>query len=380
MVSNRIQQTHQPPLVNLGALAARTTGCISLGQGVPYYQPDEEFMINFASSINNSEFHRYTPDQGIPELRTKIAHKFEADNQLQVDPSQIIVTNGANQAFVNVLLTLCDPGDRVALITPYYFNHQMACEFSGIQTDFVNMGPNFILDEEAIEKSLKKKPKALVLVNPGNPTGHVLSNNDISLLSDLLENTNTILISDETYEYFTYNGTKHITAASNKGLKDKTITLGTFSKTYGIPGWRLGYYIGAREILDESVKIQDTTTICAPAPAQYLGLRLLENRDIFIPKFVSLMENNHKIAKDLLEEVSWLQASNSMGAYYLFPKQTTGINTEKLANNLITQNKVAVVPGQGFGEYYKDHVRISFANVHSEQLKDAFSRLKQAEV
>ncbi|OLS24954.1 MAG: hypothetical protein HeimC2_20090, partial [Candidatus Heimdallarchaeota archaeon LC_2] len=149
------------------------------------------------------------------------------------------------------------------------------------------------------------------------------------------------------------------------------------SKTFGIPGWRLGYYYGPEDFVNESMKVQDTTTICAPAPTQYLGIDLLRNRHSIIPIHKELMKTNHKLAKDLLEEINWLETEGGNGAYYLFPQQTTGKNSEKLAHELIVDHKVALVPGSAFGSNFYDYFRISFANVKEEELKEAFSRLKK---
>ena len=135
-----------------------------------------------------------------------------------------------------------------------------------------------------------------------------------------------------------------------------------------------------KEFMDQSMKVQDTTTICAPAVSQYLGISLLENREHLISKFSGLMKANYKLAKDLLEEISWLKAEEGKGAYYLFPEQITGKNTAKMARELIIDHKVALVPGIHFGSAFENHFRISFANVKEEQLKEAFVRLKKYRV
>lgn len=364
-----------PPLVELGQLANSTKGTISLGQGVPYYQPEEKYIKPVFSDLSKSELHRYTQDPGILEFREEISRKILSDFNIQVDPQTITVTNGANQAYVNSLLTITDPGDKIGLISPYYFNHKMAATFTNVDVVEIDLNPDYSLSQENIESAIAKGVKAIVFVNPGNPTGSVHSIDDLKLLADLTENKDIWIISDETYEYFTYS-TKHIPMSTLDIVRGRLVTITSFSKTYGIPGWRLGYYYAPTEFVDHSMKVQDTTTICAPAVSQYLGINLLQNRSEIIPEYVQLMKNNHRLAKDLLEEVSWLEAENGEGAYYLFPKQTTGKNTRQLAKDLIINHKVALVPGGNFGSNYENHFRISFANVKEEQLKEAFSRLK----
>lgn len=376
MISERIRRTMAPPLVELGQLAASTLDTISLGQGVPYYQPDEKYLTPVFSNFSKAEFHRYTQDPGILELREEISIKILSDFNVKVDPQTITVTNGANQAYVNSLLTITDPGDKIGLISPYYFNHKMAATFTNVDVEEINLNNDYSLSQDNIETAISLGIKAIVFVNPGNPTGSVHSIEDLKLLADLTEDKDIWIISDETYEYFTYSD-NHIPMSTLETIRDRLITITSFSKTYGIPGWRLGYYYAPSEFVDQAMKVQDTTAICAPAVSQYLGINLLRNRNEIIPDYVEQMKNNHSIAKDLLEEVSWLEPENGLGAYYLFPKQTTGEDTNKLARDLIINHKVALVPGGNFGSNYEDHFRISFANVKEEQLKEAFSRLKK---
>ncbi len=376
MISSRVKNTNSPPLVKLGELANQTKDCIKLSQGVPYYQPPNDLLQELVSDISNPNIHRYTMIHGIIELKTALAEKLSQENTIKSNKDEITITPGANQAFVNTLFTLTDPGDKVILLSPYYFNHHMACSLGNLETTLIPLNSDYQIPYDRLSNAVKDGAKAVVIVNPGNPTGIVYKKNDINMFTELLAENDIWLISDETYEYFTYQNTEHISIASIPEIADHVITIGSFSKTFGVPGWRLGFVHANTEFTTQSMKVQDTTGICAPAISQYLGLKLLENRDKLIPKFKRLMENNHNIAKDLLEEVKWLEPENGKGAYYLFPKQTTGKSTIKLANKLIIENKVALVPGVSFGEGWEEHLRISFANVSPEMLKEAFSRIK----
>ncbi|MHA2091732.1 MAG: pyridoxal phosphate-dependent aminotransferase [Candidatus Kariarchaeaceae archaeon] len=376
MISKRVKVTHPPPLVELGQLASNTPSCISLGQGVPFYQPPDNILNTFSKDITNSIYHRYSPDQGIIELREALAKKLVKENGIVANSEEITITPGANQAFVNVLLSIADPGDKIILLTPYYFNHEMACSLANLQTIQIPLNIDYTIPSDPLDTAIKNGAKAVVFVNPGNPTGAVHSEEDIMILRDVLEGRNTWLICDETYEYFTYDNKKHLSSGRNTDIASQTITIGSFSKSFGIPGWRVGFYHGSEEFINQTMKVQDTIGICAPVPSQYLALDLLQKRTSIIPTFHQLMQNNYRIAKDLLKEIDWLEAENGYGAYYLFPKQLTGIPSDKLAHELITEYKVALVPGGGFGEAWKDHLRISFANVSPESLKDAFSKLK----
>ncbi|MHA2029304.1 MAG: pyridoxal phosphate-dependent aminotransferase [Candidatus Kariarchaeaceae archaeon] len=368
--------THPPPLVEIGRLAANTPDCISLGQGVPFYQPPDEILRKFFDDITNPKYHRYSLDQGIPELRVELSRKLAEENGIKAQSNEITITPGANQAFVNVLLTIADPGDKIILLTPYYFNHEMACSLANLQTIQIPLNKDYSIPFDPIKSAVRDGANALVFVNPGNPTGAVHSAEDIKILQNVLEGGDTCLICDETYEYFTYHNTPHLSAGANSDLATQTITIGSFSKSFGIPGWRMGFYHGSEEFTKQAMKVQDTIGICAPVPSQHLALELLQNRTSILPTFHQLMQNNYRIAKDLLQEIDWLEPENGYGAYYLFPKQLTGKSSDKLVRELIKEYKVALVPGSGFGEAWKDHLRISFANVSPELLKDAFSRIK----
>ena len=213
-----------PPLLELGVLANSTEGTISLGQGVPYYQPDEKYLTPVFSNFSKSEFHRYTQDPGILELREEISKKILSDFNVKVDPQTITVTNGANQAYVNSLLTITDPGDKIGLISPYYFNHKMAAIFTNVDVEEINLNNDYTLSQDNIEGAIAEGIKAIVFVNPGNPTGSVHSMEDLKLLADLTEGKDIWIISDETYEYFTYSD-NHIPMSSVDALRDRLITI-----------------------------------------------------------------------------------------------------------------------------------------------------------
>jgi aminotransferase len=310
----------------------------------------------------------------MPELRELISDKIQRDNSFNAEPSDIVITPGANQAFINILITITDPGDKIILLSPYYFNHAMACTLFGVDAIEVPLFDDFSIDYHTLENIIKGiKIKAIVLVNPGNPTGAVHGLDELNKIKDLILDTDILLIADETYEYFVYEG-KHVSAASVMG--DKVITIQSFSKTYGVPGWRLGYYHAKSDIIEASIKLQDTTVICAPAPSQFLGIELLNNRESMIPEFKKYLFNNYKLARDLIEEIDWMENGPSKGAYYFFPRHNTKYSSYDLSKKLILENKVYLVYGDAFGKAGEKHLRVSFANVTEEGLKESFSRLK----
>ncbi len=379
--SQRVKDTQPPPLVKLGRLASETPGCISLGQGVPFYGPPKNIIEEFEQQLKLLETHKYSPDPGIPELRHKLANKLKKENNISADPEEIILTPGANIGFHVALNTITDPGDKIILMSPYYFNHVMAATLLNVEPIDIPMTQNFQIPIEQIQKTLdldkKGRIRAIVLVSPGNPTGHVYEKSNLKQLVEIVENKELWIISDETYEYFTYSGKKHVSIASFKSISDKTITISSFSKTYGIPGWRLGYFHAPLDFIEQAIKVQDTTAICAPKPSQLLALKLLENKDKIIRNNISKMEKNYTLSRELVSEVPWLSETSSYGAFYLFPKQTTGKSSMKIVEKIIKEAKVYMVPGEPFGKAGKHHLRISFGNTSQEQLIEAFDRLKK---
>ncbi len=373
-MSIRIRKTISPPLVHLGKLASTIPNSISLAQGSPSYFPNIGFIRESFFDRFTSDYHRYSPDPGIEKLRIEIANKLQVDNKIKADSEDIVITPGANQAFINVLLTITDPGDKIILFSPYYFNHYMACTIFGVKP-IILPTKSFLPDMEKLKYVLDHENiKAIVIVNPNNPSGVVYSKKVLENIAEIIDERDLYVISDETYEYFVYNENFH-SFASIKGMEKKTITIQSFSKTFGIPGWRLGYYHAQNNIIIESIKVQDTTVITAPTPAQYLGIELIINRNKLIPPFKKYLQNNYNLTKDLIQEIRWMENNSGGAAYYLFPKQNTGTTSEKLAENLLKTVAVHVVPSEPFG--MNNHIRISFANVFEENLIEAFSRLKK---
>ncbi len=379
MFSDRVTSTSLPPLVELGELATETPGTISLGQGVPFYVPPWYIWEEFYGLLRYPEIHRYAPDQGRPSFRKELSMKLKSENTIPAEPEEIIVTPGANLAYYIAVSTLADPGDKIGLISPYYFNHEMACTLLNVKPVEIPLTDNLELRAELIEEVVADpRTKAITLVNPSNPTGKVFEISEIKMIRDLVEDYEKWLICDETYEYFVYEGDPHISGGSILGLVERTITIGSLSKSYGIPGWRVGYLHAPGDFAKEAIKVQDTTAITAPTPSQVLGELLLKERKTLIEEFFEYMKQNYEIAKKRLEDVPWLIPTPARGAYYLFPKIAKDIsysNGFEFAKKLILEAGVYAVPGEAFGRAGRGHLRLSFGNTRPKELNEAFDRL-----
>ena len=365
--------------MELGKLASETPETISLGQGIPFYFPPRYIWEAFFDLLRFPEMHQYGPDPGRLSFRKEISKKLKKENKIPAHPDEIIITPGANLAYFIAVSTLADPGDKIGLISPYYFNHEMACTLLNVKPVEIPLVDDFELRAEFIEEVIADpKTKAITVVNPSNPTGKVFEIKEIKMIRDLVEDYNKWLICDETYEYFVYEGDHHISCGSILGLAERTVTIGSLSKAYGIPGWRVGYLHAPDDFAKEAIKVQDTTAIAAPMPSQVLGELLVRDRKTLIPEFFEYMKQNYEIAKKRLEDVPWLVPTPGRGAYYLFPKIAEDISYEdgfEFAKKLILEAGVYVVPGEAFGQAGKGHLRLSFGNTLPKELNKAFDRL-----
>jgi aspartate/methionine/tyrosine aminotransferase len=242
---------------------------------VSYGPPAEavEAARRFGSALQD---HRYGPVEGLPPLVARLEAKLAAENGIQVRPaSRVLVTAGGNQAFMNAVLAVTDPGDEIILPAPYYFNHEMAIVMAGVKVVGVATDRNYQLDLPAITAALTSRTRAIVTVSPNNPTGAVYPADALIQVNALCRARGIFHIHDEAYEYFTYGGVRHFSPGSLAEAAGHTISLYSLSKAYGMASWRIGYMV-IPEVLSEAVnKIQDTLLICPPAVSQHAALAAL---------------------------------------------------------------------------------------------------------
>lgn len=277
MLSRRTLGTDMPVMAQIRSLMAELTNPMSLAQGVVHWQPPQKALEKVKELVWDPIISSYGPDEGLPELRQALLKKLREENKLT--NSQVMVTAGANQAFVNLVITLCDAGDSVVMFEPYYFNSYMAFQMTGVTNIIVGPGQSDTLypDADWLERTLsesKPTPKVVTVVNPGNPSGTYVPEPLLKRIAQICKDAGCWLIVDNTYEYFMYDGLKHCCVEG-----DHIVNVFSFSKTYGMMGWRLGY-IAYSERLDgfatELVKIQDNIPICAAIISQRLAVYALE--------------------------------------------------------------------------------------------------------
>ncbi|OZG72837.1 aminotransferase [Hahella sp. CCB-MM4] len=327
-------------------------GGINLGQGICDTPPPSVLLDNLIPAVNNG-YNSYTRFDGIQPLRESLAAKVKRDSGLVLDPeTNFVVTSGTTGAFTCIINALSDPGDRILMFEPYYGYHMNAAVLAGLEPVFVpTRGEDFSLDVDSLEK-LAKGARAIVVNTPSNPSGHVFSRQELETIAEICQRYDLLCITDEIYEYFLFDGYRHISMATIPGMWERTVTLAGFSKTFSITGWRIGYATGPDHLMLPIGIANDLYYACAPAPLQYAVARALDSLG---PDFYSRLAEEHQQKRDLfcstLARVG-LTPHIPQGAYYVLADVSKlGCRSSKeAAMYILDKASIACVPGSAFFE------------------------------
>uniref|UniRef100_A0A5B7AQT7 Aminotransferase class I/classII large domain-containing protein n=2 Tax=Davidia involucrata TaxID=16924 RepID=A0A5B7AQT7_DAVIN len=377
MLARRALQTETPVMVQIQELIRGAKDAMSLAQGVVYWQPPKQALEKVKELVWDPSVSRYGADEGLPELREALIKKLHQENKLC--KSSVMVTAGANQAFVNVVLTLCDAGDSVVMFAPYYFNAYMSFQMTGV-TDIL-VGPGHLKtlhpDADWLEKTLletKPTPKLVTVVNPGNPSGTYIPEPLLKRISDLCRDAGCWLVVDNTYEYFMYDGLKHSCVEGNH-----IVNIFSFSKAYGMMGWRVGYIAYPSEVEGigaQLLKIQDNIPICASIISQRLALHSLDVGPEWVTEQVKDLIKNRALVQDALSPLGEDAVKGGEGAIYLWAKLPDKyLDDFEVVRWLARKHGVVVIPGSACG--CQGHVRISFGGLMEDDCRLAAGRLRR---
>jgi aspartate/methionine/tyrosine aminotransferase len=373
----RTQRIQEAPIVKLISDAKLPSDVVDLGQGVPFYGPPKEAMLAAIEALQEESGFKYSPDSGFPELRETIARKLVSENGVEANPSSnIMVTAGANQAFVNAILSITRPGDDILVLSPYYFNHIMAVQLAGCKPVVIDTDRDYQPIVERIGKRISKRARAIVLVSPSNPTGAVYSKGTINEIGKLCAKNGIYLITDETYEHFIYDDAKFVSALSLDKEIEHTISLFSFSKSYGMSGYRIGYAIFPAGIYREMLKVQDTLTICAPSPLQVAAEAAMRLGAAYPKQFIPRIERVRKIFIQRLTGLDFVEMPVTKGSYYFLLRLRTKKSDWNIAKRLIEKYGVITIPGGVFGTRYPA-LRVAYANVDESMAEKGISRLEK---
>lgn len=376
-LSSRMDQIQSPLIAVVGEMIAQSTGTISLGQGVVSYPAPPQAIKQISNFLDNPKNHLYQSVIGIPQLLEIIEQKLLEDNQIKItDDHAIVVTAGSNMAFMNAILAITNAGDEIILQTPYYFNHEMAIKMANCQPILVPTDENYQLQPELIAQAITPKTKAIVTISPNNPTGAVYDPQSLIKINQICQQQGIYHISDEAYEYFTYEDHQHFSPASLPSSSPYTISLFSLSKAYGFASWRIGYMVIPKHLLFAVKKVQDTILICPPVICQYGALGALQIGKKYCDQYLPKLEQIRQKVVNLLEPIKdQCQWSTPQGAFYFFLKINQEIDDFELTKQLIFDYKIAVIPGSTFGMNQGCFLRISYGALDSETVTEGMNRL-----
>jgi len=348
--------------VRLGALVAdaraRGEKILSLSVGEPDF-PTPPHIVEAAKKALDDGFTKYTNPMGIPELREAIAATAATTNRIPAKATDVMVTPTKHAVYC-AIMALVDPGDEVILPDPGWVSYAPMVRLAGgvpvpVPADD---STGFRMTAQAIAGFVTKRTKAVLLNSPSNPAGSVLSWDETRALADLCVERDLFLLSDEIYERLVYD-VPHVSPASLDGMWERTVTMSGFSKTYAMTGWRLGWLITAKPLLAEISKVQEHTLTCATSFAQKAGVAALTGPQEDLKRMVEEFRARRDVMMAGVSKLGW-RCSRPDGAFYVFP-QTGEESSEAVAQRLLTEAKVAVVPGSAFGRAGEHHLRLSFA-------------------
>ncbi|MBS7659125.1 MAG: pyridoxal phosphate-dependent aminotransferase [Candidatus Bathyarchaeia archaeon] len=352
---------------------------IHLEIGEPDFDTPEHIKEAAVRALHAGYTH-YVPAAGIYELREAIAEYITKTRNVEVNPNEVIVTPGSKTAIFLAMLACINPGDEVLYPNPGYPIYESIIRLLGARPIPIPLmeSNNFRLDHEYFKEHITRKTRMIIINSPENPTGEVLSDEDLKLIADCTEKRDDVVVlSDEIYSRLIYDG-EHKSIISLPGMKEKTILIDGFSKTYAMTGWRLGYGIVPKKLAEKMIKLAINTYSCACAFIQIAGIEALKGPQKCVEEMLEELRRRREVIVEGLNNIKGIKCHKPKGAFYVFPNiKETGMKSRELANYLLEEAGVAVLPGNSFGSYGEGYLRLSFAN-SIENIKEALRRMKTA--
>lgn len=376
-ISRTIAAVQTPIIPVVGEWTRNTPGTLSLGQGMVSYPPPAAALQAISHFGASPEEHLYGSPLGHPRLLQSIAEKLRIENKISCENGYgVMVTAGSNMAFMSVLLAIADPGDEIILPLPYYFNQEMAVRMLNCKPVPVATDANFQLQIDAISAAITDKTRAIVTISPNNPSGAVYPEAALRAVNNLCREHGLYHICDEAYEYFTYGEARHFSPGSIPGSEQHTISLYSLSKAYGFASWRIGYMVVPEALMPSLLKVQDTNLICPPLITQYAAMGALATGSAHCKSHLVQLENiRQQVILQLQTLTGLCEVAATDGAFYLLLKLNTGKNDLDLVKSLITDFKVAAIPGCAFGLHDGCYLRLSYGMLDENRAETALQRL-----
>ena len=360
------------------SIAEEMDNVISLGVGEPDFKTPWHIRDTAIEYLNQGKT-RYTANAGLIELRHEIADFYKRKYNVEYDgKSEVLVTVGGSEGIDMAIRTIISPGDEVLVIEPSFVCYSPLVSMAGgkVVTITTKAENKFKLTPEELESAITSKTKLLVFPYPNNPTGGIMRREDIEKITDIIIKNNIFVLSDEIYSERTYGNEKHCSIASIEGMKERTIVINGFSKTYSMTGWRLGYALAPAPIIEQMTKLHQFAIMSAPTNSQYAAIEALRNGDKDIEKMREDYDMRRKFTVNAFRKIG-LDCFEPEGAFYVFPCiKSTGLTSDEFAEKLIMSKRVAVVPGTAFGECGEGFIRVSYC-YSIENIKKAIDRIEE---
>jgi len=376
-VNKKIAQLPYSGIRKFFDLAGGMKGVISLGVGEPDFITPWHICEAGIYSLEKG-YTNYTSNCGLEELRREISRYLLRRYGLHYDyVNEIVVTVGASEAIDIALRCVLEPGDEVIIPEPCFVSYKPCAAMAGgvVKTIATRESDSFKLRPEDLEKAITPRSKVLLLCYPNNPTGAVMTEKELQSIAEVAAKYDLLVIADEIYSELTYEG-EHVSFASLPGMKERTVLINGFSKSFAMTGWRIGYAAAPAEIAAAMLKIHQYTVMCAPIMGQMAAIEALKNGEGEIKKMVLLYNQRRSLIVNGLNRAG-LPCFEPKGAFYAFPSiKATGMSSQEFCEKLLKEEKVAVVPGDAFGECGEGYIRCSYA-ASTEQIVEALSRIEK---
>lgn len=321
----------------------------------------------------------YVHNAGIIELRKEICKKLENENGILVNPeTEIIVTNGGTDALFLAMQTLLEPGDEVIIPDPGFPVYELQCRLCSAKPVFVPVyaDDGFMYNQDRIIKALTNKTKLIILNTPSNPTGGIVDENICNFLAQIAKERDLYIISDEVYEKIIYDNHRHISICSLPGMKNRTITVNSFSKSYAMSGWRIGYAVACEEIIKNMVKLHELEASCTNVPAQFAAIHALRYSQGDVAKMLDQFNKRREIMVKNLNSIKGIQCNYPKGTFYAFARiADSHLSSEEFCNELMDGYGVVAIPGTAFGKCGEGYIRLSFA-VSEQDILEGLNRIE----
>jgi aspartate/methionine/tyrosine aminotransferase len=350
---------------------------IYLNIGEPDF-PTPQNIVKAAKKAMDKGFTHYTEERGLAELRERLALKIREEKKVEIEKDGILVTNGSAEAIFVTLMSLVNPGDEVILFKPYYPPYLSCVRMAGGKPVFVPVNEETLIpDPETLKDFVSEKTKAIIVNSPCNPTGMVYDKDTLKAVAEIAADNDLYVLTDEVYDRFIYDSNSFFSIASFDKNLERTIIINSFSKTYAMTGWRIGYLAGSKELVSNILKVKSAVNVCANAISQKAALEALKkSSDRYVKKMLAEYARRRKLVLNMLSKVSEFKYPKPNGAFYVFPDiSALEKDSLKFTMYLLEKAHVVVSPGNAFGS--DGHIRISYAS-SMKNLKTAMNRIVNA--